>query len=273
MRAAPTPEEHRLREQAHWSNVRTAQGVRLIVPDEIEANELRPCFEGSGDHYSENRMFFHTILDEVWRGKYVLDYACGSGNWAIYFALTGAKRVVGFDFNVTGIEVGKKAVQQQGLGDRVQLVAADASNLPFPDAEFEVVIGNGALHHTIKYDAVFDNLRRVMKPGSRAFFLENLADFPLWRLWWWLKGSVQEGDVPIFSREVQEKARMFSQVDIIGDTFVHSLKHLLYRGRDDGLNAWRKRLLRLTYSADQMLFRVFPRLRLWGSMSVIVLTK
>lgn len=258
-------------EKAYWANVRSGTGERRIVPAEVQANELRPCFEGSGDLYSENRFFFHSVLNNEWKNKYVLDYACGQGNWSIYFALTGARRVAGFDMDSVGIEAARSGAMSHGIANKCQFLEADASNLPFPDSEFEIVIGTAALHHTIKYDNIFEELFRVMKPGSKAFFLENLADFPLWRLHWWIKGQVPEGDVPIFSKEVRQKSRMFSKCEIIGDTLVHSLKHFLWK--EGRMKPWRRSLLRSTWSVDQKIFRTFPGLRRWGCFSIIVLTK
>ncbi len=272
--ADSTLEERRLRELAFWADRYRRQWPRRIVPAEIEANELRPCFEGRGDHKSENRMFFHAILDGAWKGRCVLDYACGMGDWAVYFALTGARRVVGFDVNPVGVELGGSLAREHGVADRVRLVRADAVHPPFRSGAFDLVIGTSVLHHVVKYGDVFDALHRVMKPGGRAFFLENLADFPAWRLRWWLKGAVPDGDVPIFSREVRRRARLFSKVEIIGDTLVHSLKRIIYRRDGDGkLPAWRSRLLRWTWKTDQALFRTIPALRAWGSWSVIILTK
>ena len=268
-----TLDEQRRQEKAYWADVRARAGERLISPAKIEANELRPCFEGTGDHYSENRMFFHAVMDGIWKDKNMLDYACGLGNWSVYFALTGARQVTGFDMNPVGIEIGRTIAQKQGVADKVRLVEADATDLPFLDDEFELVIGTGVLHHTIKYENIFENLHRVMKPGGKAFFLENLADFPLWRLHWWLKGQIPEGDVPIFSKDVRAKAHMFSQIEIIGDTFVHSLKTFFYKRKEGSLSVLRRGLLRLSYRTDQVLFSLFPKLRSWGSFSVIILTK
>ena len=171
---------------------------------------------------------------------------------------------------VNGIEAGKQHVAKQNLSKTVDLVVADATDLSFPDNEFDIVIGHGVIHHTIKYPGIFENLHRVMKPGSKAYFQENLADFPLWRLWWWWKGEVPDGDVPVFSKEVAEKAAMFSEVEIIGDTLFHSIKTIVYK---PNMGVLRKSILKCTHKLDAALFSLFPGLRKWGSMSVIVLTK
>lgn len=269
-----TLDEQRRQEMACWADASTREDERLFSPAEMEVSELRPCFEGgTGDCYAENRRFFHTILDGIWKDKHVLDYACGPGKWPVYFALTGARQVTGFDIDPTRIRIGQRRAKKQGVADKVRLIEADASDLPFSDDEFDLVIGTSALHHTIKYEYIFENLYRVMKPGTKAFFLENLADFPLWRLHWWLKGQVAEGDVPIFSKDVRAKAHMFSQIEIIGDTFVHSLRHLIFKRKSGSISVLRRGLLRLTYRTDQVLFSLVPKIRSWGSMSVIILTK
>lgn len=266
-------ERQRQNEQAYWNTVRPQQKKLQALPtDYVQRNLLRPCYEGEGDLYSENRMYFHEIIqrDGGWAGKHVLDYACGIGNWAIYFGSTGASKVTAFDMSAAGVKLGNDKVAELGLQKTVEIIEADATNLPFAAASFDIVIGTGVLHHTIKYPGIFENLYRVMKPGTKAYFSENLADFPLWRLWWKIKGEVPEGDVPIFAREVREKAHMFEKVEIIGDSFVHSAKTVLYK---PGMGAVRRGLLRLTHQTDEVLFKIAPVLRRWGSMSVIVLTK
>ncbi len=265
-------DRQRINEQAYWNAYRPRQAGNLLDAARYRDEQLTPCYAGTGDLYSENRQLFHQIIadDGGWAGKAVCDYCCGLGNWAVYYGLTGARSVTGFDMSARGIELGRDHVARQNLTDKVRLEIADATKLPFADGAFEIVIGHGVIHHTIKYPGIFENLHRVMAPGSRAYFLENLADFPLWQLWWRIKGEVPEGDVPIFSAEVREKAAMFRDVNIIGDSFVHAAKTVLYR---PGMSDWRRAVLRRTHQADQWLFARYPSLRRFGSMSVIVLTK
>lgn len=264
--------DQRRTEQAFWNTQREQQGVTLLNVEEVRANELRPCYQGRGDLYSENRELFHEIImqDGGWENRRTLDYCCGLGSWAVYFGLTGATEVVGFDMGSSGIDIGREHVAKQNLEDKVKLVVADATSLPFPDNDFDIVIGHGVIHHTIKYPGIFEDLYRVMKPGSKAYFQENLADFPLWRMWWKIKGEVPDGDVPIFSEEVREKAHMFGEIKIIGDSFFHSIKTIVYC---PNMGKMRRGILWCSHNADKVLFRLFPGLRKWGSMSVIVLTK
>jgi SAM-dependent methyltransferase len=243
-----------------------------VTVDDVDANLLQPSYVGRGDHYSENRWVFYRLIREraTWQNKHVLDYACGFGHWSIYYALTGARQVSGFDLSEEAIRRGSERVASQGLSDRVMLTQMDASRLTFPDQMFDIVIGVGVLHHTIKYPGIFEHLHRVMKPGAQAFFLEGLADNPLFRLWWMWKGEVPQGDVPIFAEEIRQKACQFSQVEIVGDTLLHAGKHFLWRPAPGRL---RRMALRTTHRADLALLNAVPWLRRWGSFSYIILTR
>jgi ubiquinone/menaquinone biosynthesis C-methylase UbiE len=260
-------------EKKHHENLYSGtEPLPLVDVAELRRRLLLPCYVGPGDHYSDNRWAFHQILADEggWEGKHVLDYACGFGEMAIYYALTGARQVDGFDLAEEGVRRGQARVQAHGLADRIQLQPMDASNLTYPDEAFDLVIGHGVLHHVIKYPNIFEHLHRVMKPGTKAYFLEGLADFPLFKLWWKIKGEVPEGDVPIFSAEIRRMTHMFGEVRIIGDTFSHALKHFVWK-RNPGL--LRRAVLRSTHTVDRALFTAIPALRRWGSFSYIVLTK
>ncbi|MEA1997271.1 MAG: methyltransferase domain-containing protein, partial [Gemmatimonadota bacterium] len=142
--------------------------------------------------------------------------------------------------------------------------------LEFEDNEFEMVIGHAVLHHVIKYPNIFEELYRVMKPGSRAFFLENLADFPLWKWHWKLKGDIPQGDVPIFDNELRQMTNMFSAIEIEGDSFMFNLKYLLWKPE---MSLIRKQNLKILKSIDNVLFNICPPLRRWGGFCYICLTK
>jgi ubiquinone/menaquinone biosynthesis C-methylase UbiE len=257
-------------EVSYWNERRRAHPLDEIRVEAVEKYLLQPCFETGSDRYSDNKRAFHDVLNRCWRGRHVLDYACGTGDWAVYFALTGASRVSGFDISDVSIAMGRERLVKQGLADKVELRVMDATNLDYPDETFDVVVGHAALHHVIKYPNVFEELHRVMKKGAKAYFLEGLADFPIWRLWWKVKGEVPDGDVPIFSDEIKRLASGFSDVEVIGDTFFFAPKVFLWK-RDGGL--LRRTLLRSLRDLDRVAFGLVPSLRRWGSFSYIVLTK
>lgn len=244
----------------------------LVDVEQVRRDHLSPCWETGVDIYSDIKMAFHEFILQRggWKGRYVLDYGCGDALFAAYFALTGARKVAGFDIAESGIVRGCERLERQGLGRKVNLFVMDAGELSFPDAEFELIIGHAVLHHVIKYPNIFPEMHRVMKPGARAFFWENLADFPLWKLHWRIKGEVPEGDVPIFAREIRRQAGMFSEVEIQGDAFLSALKGSIWR-RNPG--ALRRKALQTLKRFDDRLFAIYPPLRRWGGFCYICLTK
>jgi len=192
---------------------------------------------------------------------------------AIYYALTGAKKVSGFDLSSVSVELGNDRIKKQKLDNLldnlVKLKAMDATKLNYEDNQFDLVIGHAVIHHVIKYPNIFEKLYRVMRPGAKAYFLEGLADFWIWKLHWIKMGEVEAGDVPIFSKEVRSKAAMFKTVNIIGDTLFYSLKAF-----------WKRRpgktgvkLLRCLHKIDEKVFKVIPYTRKFGSFSYIELIK
>jgi ubiquinone/menaquinone biosynthesis C-methylase UbiE len=56
------------------------------------------------------------------------------------------------------------------LGLQVETAACDASELPFPDGEFDLVLGHAVLHHLPDPERCFAEFARVLAPGGSLFF-------------------------------------------------------------------------------------------------------
>jgi len=52
----------------------------------------------------------------------------------------------------------------------LEIVEADAEQLPFADDAFDVVLGNFVIHHFARPDVVCTEIRRMLKPGGRFVF-------------------------------------------------------------------------------------------------------
>jgi SAM-dependent methyltransferase len=243
-----------------------------IDVEQFQRNRLQPCYATGTNRYTDNDAAFYDLVQANggWADKVLLDFACGVGKWPVYYALTGARKVYGFDVAESGVRRGQNLAIRQDTANVVSLTVMDATEIGFRDNSFDIVIGNGVLHHVLKYPGVFDELWRVMKPGSRAYFHKGLADFPIFSLYWKMKGAVEEGDVPIHAHQIRRLAQRFSKVEIIGDTFLFSIKTFLWKPNADKITRF---ILRMCKNMDTVLFRIYPRLRAWGSFSYIILTK
>lgn len=83
------------------------------------------------------------------------------------------------------------------LGLAVETEAADAADLPFDDASFDLILGHAVLHHLPELERSFAEFRRVLRPGGVLLFAGEpshhgdriaavpkrvgLAAAPLWR--------------------------------------------------------------------------------------------
>ncbi len=106
-------------------------------------------------------------------GERVLDVGCGAGTDSLVAAQMIAPdgRVTGIDMTPQMLANARRAAAEMGL-DNVEFIESEAEQLPFPDESFDVVISNGVIDLIPDKDAVFSELRRVLRPGGRI----QLAD-------------------------------------------------------------------------------------------------
>jgi SAM-dependent methyltransferase len=82
------------------------------------------------------------------------------------------------------------------LGLDVDGRVADAETIPYPDEEFDLVVGHAVLHHIPDLPRAMSEILRVLKPGGRFVFAgepTTLGDAyarRLGRLTWWLTTTV-----------------------------------------------------------------------------------
>ena len=96
-------------------------------------------------------------------GMSVLDVAAGTGNASIPAAERGA-RVTASDLTPELLEAGKARAESQGVD--LEWTEADAENLPFEDASFDVVMSSIGAMFAPHHQAVADELVRVCRPGG-----------------------------------------------------------------------------------------------------------
>ncbi len=96
-------------------------------------------------------------------GMSVLDVAAGTGNAAIPAAQTGAE-VIASDLTPEIMEAGRHQAKAEGLV--LDWVEADAENLPFGDASFDVVMSSIGAMFAPHHQDVADELVRVCRPGG-----------------------------------------------------------------------------------------------------------
>jgi SAM-dependent methyltransferase len=96
-------------------------------------------------------------------GMTVLDVAAGTGNASLPAAKTGAK-VTASDLTPELLEAGRERAESKGL--TLDWVQADAEQLPFEDASFDIVISSIGAMFAPHHQDVADELVRVCRPAG-----------------------------------------------------------------------------------------------------------
>ena len=101
-------------------------------------------------------------------GMRVLDVATGTGNAAIPAARRGAS-VIASDLTPEFFVAGRERARAAGVA--LEWIEADAENLPFDDASFDVVMSSIGAMFAPHHQDVADQLVRVCKPGGTIAML------------------------------------------------------------------------------------------------------
>jgi SAM-dependent methyltransferase len=123
---------------------------------------------------NRNAYYERLIYTDV-AGRRVLEYGCGTGSHSLELARRGAE-VVGIDISPVGIEKATARAAEAGFANAEYRVM-DAEKMTFADREFDLVIGEGILHH-LNLNRAFSEIARVLKHGGRAVFQEPLDHNP-----------------------------------------------------------------------------------------------
>ncbi len=155
--------------------------------DQLAANglyaTLAPNNKGGRKSEYVNAVFDVAILSrlpEMGVCGATLDFGCGTGAFTRVLAARCAQ--------VVGVDVSKQMIATathvcEGLAN-VQLMQVDGTTLPCESANFSYVIARESLCYVPDdmLGAVLDEIFRVLKPGGRFLWLEQVSTDPFWQV-------------------------------------------------------------------------------------------
>lgn len=106
-------------------------------------------------------------------GARVLDLGCGAGHVSFHVAPL-AGDVVAYDLSQQMLDVVASAAAERGL-ENITTRCGAAEQLPFEDGEFDFVFSRYSAHHWRDVGQALREVRRVLKPGGVACFIDVAA--------------------------------------------------------------------------------------------------
>ena len=156
--------------------------ARILEPEVMDSETDAREYD-SMDHTAVNAVFVGDLLatladwslqrpvqsGEVPRLE-ILDLGVGTAQIPIELCRREPSvHVVAVDAAESMLAIGRENVAAAGLGDRIELVLADAKRLPFHDGSFRMVASNSIVHHIAEPAGVLAEAIRVAEPGCLQF--------------------------------------------------------------------------------------------------------
>jgi len=117
------------------------------------------------------------LTDRCRQGIKILDFACGSGENALYAARCGAE-AVGIDISPEGIANAKNNAERLNVSNNCKFLTMDGEKMSFESNSFDYAVEYGALHH-VDLTSAMGELARVLKPKAQMICIEALRHNPI----------------------------------------------------------------------------------------------
>jgi demethylmenaquinone methyltransferase/2-methoxy-6-polyprenyl-1,4-benzoquinol methylase len=148
--------------------------TELPLP-EAKAAVVEEMFDRIAPRYERMNHLLTLGMDNRWRrttlemahvesGQWVLDLACGTGDFARLVATLGAE--------AAGVDFSAQMLRHAQARERGNYVRGDALALPFADGRFDAVVSGFAVRNFTALETVFQECARVTKAGGKLAILE-----------------------------------------------------------------------------------------------------
>jgi demethylmenaquinone methyltransferase/2-methoxy-6-polyprenyl-1,4-benzoquinol methylase len=146
--------------------------------------QVSDMFDHIAPRYDFMNRFLSAGIDLSWRRKAIrmfrkdqpslmLDVATGTGDMAILAArMLRPQRIVGIDISAKMLEIGRKKVEKEQVGTKIELVQGDGETINFPDNTFDAVMVAFGVRNFEHLEKGLKEILRVLKPGAQLVVLE-----------------------------------------------------------------------------------------------------
>lgn len=233
---------------------------------------------------TENR-FVYSLMQPV-KGKRILDLGCGMGDATAYFAYQGA-RVEAVDLSPGMIKLVKRLANKHNLTCRIKAKTMAAEKLSYQDNSFDIIFGNGLLHH-VNVNLALKEVYRTLKPGGKAYFIEPLADNFFINVYRKMASSVRtKTETPLHYSQLNQlttaKFKSFFHREFHLLTLLIFFRFYLFEGCHPNKERYWKKIItdvdriegafKMLFLLDNLILRLLPFLRRYCWNTVLVFEK
>jgi ubiquinone/menaquinone biosynthesis C-methylase UbiE len=143
---------------------------RVLEPEVMDDAQSAQTYDDM-NHGEVNRLFVDDLLKAGEIAGDILDLGTGTALIPVELCQRVEDcRVMASDASYHMLDLARYHLEIASLTDRIQLDKADAKQMPYADAMFDIVISNSIVHHIPEPAVVLQGAVRVTKPGGLLFF-------------------------------------------------------------------------------------------------------
>jgi len=158
--------------------------IKPFSEEGSKKEQVSEMFDRIAGRYDFMNRFLSAGTDIGWRRKAIkmfkkdapktiLDVATGTGDMAIMaMKMLKPEKIVGIDISEKMLEVGRKKVEKEGLGTKIELLGGDGETINFPDHSFDGVMVAFGVRNFENLEKGMAEILRVMRPGAQLIVLE-----------------------------------------------------------------------------------------------------
>jgi demethylmenaquinone methyltransferase / 2-methoxy-6-polyprenyl-1,4-benzoquinol methylase len=158
--------------------------IPLNQSGDTKKEKVRDMFNRISGSYDRLNRFLSARTDIGWRKKaigklkdsnpqHILDVATGTADMAILSCkLLNPQLVIGIDISEQMLEIGRKKIENEGLGEKIQLQTGDSETIKSSENTFDAVMVAFGVRNFENLETGLAEMYRVLKPGGRVVILE-----------------------------------------------------------------------------------------------------
>ena len=200
---------------------------------------------------------FFDVLKKKIRFKDVLEYGCGTGNFAEQVSNFKPKKLVAIDISEEAIKKAKS--EKKSEENKIDYRVENCENSNLSSDAFDIIYGLGILHH-LNLNKSLKELNRMLKKGGIMLFAEPMATNPIINIYRKFTPKARSADEhPLVFQDIKLIESMFKNVEAKYYGFLTLIFFPFYKSPENS------KLFRLISGIDRMILKTkYLRFLAWS---------